>query len=127
MPCTRSSASSRAGGDRYAAINPRAAFFQAFEHQHAGGEVDPVGGQRLGEPAAAIGQGHAQRSNGTIGAFGFTQETVALAGGEVFSEPIGGVQLHAGLQGRGGGGAARPGDGPGNATNQHAGRLACTT
>jgi hypothetical protein len=62
-------------GDGHAAKNPRAAFFQAFEHQHPGGEVDPVGGQRqrLGEPAAAIGQGHAQGSDVTIGAFGFTQ------------------------------------------------------
>ena len=35
--------------------NPAGALFEAFDHQHAGGEVDPVGGerQRLGQPDPA--------------------------------------------------------------------------
>ena len=101
MPCTISSASSRAGGDRDRPENPGAALFQTLEHQHAGGEIDPVGAQRqrLGQPAAAIDQGHAQGAHRAIGAFGLAQKRRAFAGGEVFAQAIGAVQLHAGLRG----------------------------
>jgi hypothetical protein len=45
-------------GYGHTARNPSAALFETFEHQHADGEIDPVGGQRqgFGEPAAAAGQ-----------------------------------------------------------------------
>jgi hypothetical protein len=88
----------------YTPENPGAAFFEAFEHQHARCEIDPVGGQcqRFGQPAAGIGEGHAKCPHGTVGLFGFAQEAVAFAGGQIFAESIGGMQLHADLWGRGG-------------------------
>ncbi len=100
-----SSVSSRAGGTGTLRKIPGAALFQALEHQHAGGDVDPVGGQGegLGEAASRISQRHAERPHRAVGEVGLPQEGIALAGG---------VQLHAGLRGRGGGlGAALPGAG----------------
>ncbi|MDQ2802516.1 MAG: hypothetical protein M3Y41_07465 [Pseudomonadota bacterium] len=102
MPCTRSSASSRAGGGGHAAKHPGTAFLQTFEHQRAAGEVNPISGerQRLGQPAAGIGQRHAQGPHLTVGQLGLAQEGVALACGQVFSRAIGGMQPHADLRGR---------------------------
>ena len=82
-------------GYGHAAKNPGAALFEAFEHQHAGGEIDPVGGQRqgFGEPAAGIRQGHAECPHRAVGQVGFAQEGIALAGGQIFSDSVGGMQL----------------------------------
>jgi hypothetical protein len=44
--------SSRAGGTGTLRKIPVRALFEAFEQQHAGGEIDPVGGQRQGFDAA---------------------------------------------------------------------------
>jgi hypothetical protein len=104
--------SSRAGGYGHAAKNPPAALFEAFEHQYAGGEIDPVGGQRqgFGKPAAGIRQGQAEGPHRAIGQVGFSQEGIALASGQIFAGSVGGMQSHADLWGRGGGlGAALPG------------------
>jgi len=92
-------------GDGYGTIDAGPALFQALDHQHAGGEVHAIDGEgeSLGEPAAGIGDGHAEGAHLAIGALGRAQESVAFAGGEVFPRAVRGVQLHAGLRGRGGG------------------------
>jgi hypothetical protein len=94
MPCTRSSASSRAGGDGHGAVDPGLALLQGLEHQHAGGEVHPIDGERecLGQAAAGIGQGHAEGAHRAAGALGFPEEPLALAGGDVFPGAVGGVE-----------------------------------
>jgi hypothetical protein len=82
------SASSRA---EYGDISedPGAALFEALEDQHAGGEVDPVDGQRqrLGQPTDGIGQGHAEGAHRPISPFGCAQKGVALADGQIFANP----------------------------------------
>ena len=82
---------------------PVLALLQGLEHQHAGGEIDPVRGERecFGQPAAGIDQGHAEGANLTVGALGFPQERLALTGGDVFPGAVGGVEPQAG-GGRGG-------------------------
>jgi hypothetical protein len=91
--------SSRAGGHGHTLENPSAALFKAFEHQHAGGEINPIDGQRqgFGEPAAGIRQGHAECSHRAVGHAGFPQEGIALASGQIFAGSVGSVQLHADL------------------------------
>ena len=95
-------------GHGHGAIDAGAALLQALEHQHAGGEIDAIGGERegLGEPAPGIGQRHAEGPHLAVGELGLAQEGVALAGGEVFPRAVGGVQLHPDL-GRGRGGVLR--------------------
>jgi hypothetical protein len=102
-------------GNGHGAIDAGAALLEALEDQGAGGEIDPIGGerQRLGQPAAGIGQGHAEGAYLAVSLFGGAQEGVALAGGEIFARPSRGVQLHAG---RGGGGCF-PSLGPGVLTS----------
>ena len=109
-------------GDGHGAIDAGPALLQALDHQHAGGEVHAIGGEGegLGQPAAGIGEGHAEGAHLAIGALGFAQEGVALAGGEVFPGAVRGVQPHADLrdrrgaagQGRGLSGNGMPGPGP---------------
>ena len=74
-------------GDRDAAIDPVPALLEALEGEHAGGEVDPVGGerQRLGKAAAGIGERHAQRAHGAVRPLRLAQEAVPLARGQVFA------------------------------------------
>jgi hypothetical protein len=52
MPCTRSSASSAGGG--HGAIDT---WFQESEHQHAGGEIDAIGGASALESRQPAGAG----------------------------------------------------------------------
>ncbi len=96
MPCTRSSA--RAGPGRPGRSGThRGPFLQRLEHQHAGGEVDAIGGecQSLREAAAGIGQGHAKRARQPIGALRFAEERIALAGGDVFARAVGVIEPQA--------------------------------
>jgi hypothetical protein len=69
-------------GHRHGAVDAALPLLQALDHQHAGGEVDAIGGQRqrLGEAAAGIGQGHTQGAHLTISQLGGAEEGVALAG-----------------------------------------------
>lgn len=78
------------GRHRHGAEDARAALLQAGEDQHAGGEVDPVDGerQRLGEPAAGIGEGHAERAHRPLGPLGCREEGCALAGGDIFAGAV---------------------------------------
>jgi hypothetical protein len=59
-------------GDGRATKDPDAALFEVFEDQHAGRYVDAVRGerQRFGEPAAGIGQRHAEGPHRPVGLFG---------------------------------------------------------
>ena len=76
---------------------PVLALLQGLEHQHAGGEVDPVRGERerFGQPTAGIDQGHADGANWTVGALGLPQKDLALTGGDVFPGAVGGVEPQA--------------------------------
>jgi len=80
-----------------------AALLQALYGQHAGGQVDAIGGQRqrLGQPAPGVSERHAQGPHLAVGQLGLAQEGVALAGGEVFARAACRVQPHGGLRGRG--------------------------
>ncbi len=85
-------------GHRDGAVDPTAALLQAFDHQHAGLEVNPIGGerQRLGQPAAGIGQRHAERPHLAVSQLGLAEEDLTLPGGQVLARPVRGVQPHAG-------------------------------
>jgi hypothetical protein len=64
-----------------------------------------AGGSENRQPARV--NVHAERAHRPINSFGVAQESVALAGGKVFSQPIGGMRLYADLRGRGGGADSR--------------------
>jgi hypothetical protein len=100
-------------GHRHGAVDAALPLLQALDHQHAGGEVDAIGGerQRLGEAAAGVGEGHAQGAGVTVGALCGAEEGIALAGGKVFARAVRRMQLHPG-----GGEGIWPG------TRRHAGR-----
>ena len=85
------------GGNGDGAVDAALAFFQALEDEHAGGEVDAIGGegQRLGETAAGEGEGHGEGPHLTIGVLGGGEEGVALAPGQVFASTVGIVEPHA--------------------------------
>ena len=55
-------------GHGHATEKSRPALLEAFEHQHAGGEIHPIRGQceGFGQTTAGIGQGHAQGSHRAI-------------------------------------------------------------
>jgi hypothetical protein len=42
----------------------------------------------------------AECAHPSVGEVGFAQEGIALAGGEMFADPVDGMKLHAGLRGR---------------------------
>jgi hypothetical protein len=56
-----------------------------------------VGGEceGLGEAAAAIGEGHAERAHFAVGTLGSAQEDLALAGGDILAGTIGRVRAMA--------------------------------
>jgi hypothetical protein len=81
--------------DGHGAVDPRLALLH-LEHQHAGGEVDTVGGERecFGQAAAGKGQGHAEGAHQAVGTLCFPKERLTLAGGDVFPgfRAMGGVE-----------------------------------
>ena len=90
-------------GDGHGAVDPRPALLQGLEHQNPGGEVDTIGRERecFGEAAAGMGQGHAEGVHLAVGALGFPQERLTLAGGDVFPGAVGGVEPQGGGGGEG--------------------------
>jgi hypothetical protein len=59
------------------------------EHQHAGGKVHAIGGERegFGKAAAGIGQGHAEGARQTVCTFGLPEERVTLTVVTYFRAP----------------------------------------
>jgi hypothetical protein len=66
----------------HGAIDTGAALLQAFDHQHAGGQIDAIDGQRQGfrQTAAGIGQGHAERPHLAVGRKRFGDDTLRRGG-----------------------------------------------
>ena len=73
--------------DGHAAVDARPSLLEALEREHAGGEVHPIGGEgeRLGQAAAGIGEGHAEGAHGAHGLLRLAQEFFSLYRGQVFS------------------------------------------
>ncbi len=100
-------------GDGHGAVDPRLALLQRREHQHAGGEVHAIDGerQRLRQAAADVGQRHAEGAHLAVGMLGLAQEGVALAGVHVFPGAVGSVEPQASLRWGRGGAFRMPGPG----------------
>ena len=84
-------------GNRYRPVDPAATLLEGLEHQHAGGQIDPIGGQGegLGEAAAGIGEGHAQGPHLATLPLRHPEEDRPLGRSEIFPGAGGVEQAHA--------------------------------